>query len=599
MTPEETLKLKAKARLRLKEKQGQAVPERNWLDIPGEAMGNLGVSAYNTAEGLYNVVRHPIDTLQSGIDATIGGLRKLTPAPLRPDSYLLESKETTKRRDDVANAAGQVLTDRYGGMDQIKNTLATDPVGSVLDIGSVIAGGAGLAGRGPMALSKIPQATRIPGQTWASEKLLRNAMPDNPNVLDAYGPEAMALDASPSMTGLAQGVATTPNAQKNLIVDALLSRDKGRSARLQSDVRQNLGKSRDPEMLKRALDKSSQRQAGPIYNAAKENAPELYNKLDDILAKQLTNPAAGMAPEGRAVMSKIMTEIDDALAAGDPALTAERLHNIRQNLDKKIVYDEQSMMALSSADKAAQGPLKQARAAVDDILKNRVPGFDRADAIVSDSKKAQGDIDYGFKALDGGKSAKTPERFIQDTGKRDMKFVREGMKADIRNATGTQANDLSALRKRLGGDFDFNREKLSTAFGKERVDKLIAAIDREGLFAQNYADVARNSQTAQRQAAEKLVGSSEPVRISDSASFTGLGGKAVAKGLNALLGKAATKYSSRNAEALAKALSLKGADAQKLLRDLSQTKNQGQKLRKIVQALVAAHAAETVNRPHR
>jgi hypothetical protein len=124
-------------------------------------------------------------------------------------------------------------------------------------------------------------------------------------------------------------------------------------------------------------------------------------------------------------------------------------------------------------------------------------------------------------------------------------------------------------------------------------------VEGEAQMAQNFADVYRNSQTARRQAAQKLVEGEDAPRISQGASIPGLLYGGAAKGLNALMAKGVTKYSAKNAEALAKALQLKGVDAQRLAVELSKSNSQGDKLRKIVKALIAGHVAETVNRPHR
>jgi hypothetical protein len=601
MTPEETLKLKAKARLRLKAKQsasmGDGMPQRNWLDIPGEAMSNIGSSAYSTAEGLYNIVRHPVDTLQSGIDATIGGLRKLTPAPLRPEKYMLESPETTQRRDAVANAAGEALTDRYGGMDQIKNTLATDPVGSALDIGSILAGGAGLAGRGPLIAGKtVNTVQQIQKMPRATEALLRRAAPKSPQGLARLGNEAMLLDASPSMTGLAQGVVTKPSPHSDALVKALVDRMAGRSDRLLHGTQNTLGRLRDPVALKSTIDKAGRRSAGPHYRMAKQNPPDIRSPiLDDLIARQMTEPAKGMTTSNRAKNLEWMNKIEDAMIADNPQDVVSRLHDLRKELDTYTAYNPMA----SSAEKAARDVAQNARNVVDDILKNRVPGFMEGDKIISTSKKAQEAIDFGYDALEGGKSTMFPETFAKEYAKRDPRFIKEGMKGRIANAMGTNANDTAALKRVIGDGNDFNRRKMVRTFGEKKTNEIVNAVEREQAFGENYADIARNSQTARRLAAQKLVEGADGPRISQGASIPGLLYGGAAKGLNALMAKGVSKYSAKNAEALAKALQLKGVNARKLAAELAKSKNQGDKLRKIVEALIAAHAAETVNRPHR
>lgn len=579
-----------------------STPEMSFVDALKKAPGAALTQAAAIPGAVYDMAAHPVRTLQ-GINDLGQGAMSLGARPVNEwlsDRGLTYSRlpppdEKEAGQMEMARGVGREYAENYGTLKGFKEHLATEPLNIVGDLATVLSGGAGIAGKGPLMASKVP---RIAGQTRTSEKLLRNAAPKNPQALDPFGPEAMLLDASPSMTGLAQGVTLAPNAQRNAIVDALLSRDKGRSDRLIADTRSTLGKPRDVELLKKGIDKFAMRKAGPLYTSAKANAPNLSVK-NVLLSQAITKRAAGMDPVGREVMTKVMTSVDDALNAGDPKLVAERLHYIRQSLDKRIVYDKQAFDALGSADKAAQAPLKEARAVLDDMLKNNLPGFREADEITAKGKRAQDDVDFGFGALEGGKYAITPKRYAKEYAKRDPKFVAEGVKADVATAMGTQANDLAALRKKVGGDNDFNRDKLAATFGPDKVDSLLSSIDREALFAQNSADISRGSQTAQRLAAAKMAGGPDAPTISDSASFTGLTGKAVAKTLNALMSKATTKYSSRNTEALVKALTAKGPDAQKLLLELTNGKGKSQTLKRIVQAIIGAHVADTVNRPHR
>lgn len=570
---------------------------RNWLDIPGEMVENFGTSAVNTAKGIYDMVSHPVDTLRTIDDAATGGLRKLEPEWLKsfdsaitPD-WMEPKPETLHRQDQVANATGAALYDRYGSIDNIKNTLATDPVGSGLDvltIGTGVGGalrGAGVMGRG---------ATALPGQTRTSQAMLRRAAPKSSQELAGLGPDAMLLDSSPSMTGLAQGVATSPTPSRNAIVQALEERQATRVPRLDQDRISALGKARDPDLLKSTISKQAQRKADPFYTRSKANAPDLTGQAN-ILAQKLTSPSNGLKPSGRKIMQNIMDDIDDALMAGDKRLTAERLHDIRKDLDAQIVHDSMDYQALSSADKAAQAPLKQARRAIDDILKDNLPGFREGDRIIAKAKKSEEAVDYGIKSLEGGKYAHTPERFDLELKKRDPKMVGEGMKADIRVAVGTQANDLSALRKKVGGDNDFNRAKIEKVFGKSAVDKLVKAIDREDLFGRNYADITRNSQTANRSMASALVNKSDAPRFSGQETIVGVGLRGTAKMANALVGKIAARSSQPTREALVKALTAKGPEAVKILDALIDSNPKSSAAKAIVRALAMTHVSETVN----
>jgi hypothetical protein len=427
-----------------------------------------------------------------------------------------------------------------------------------------------VAGGVPVAAGlDLLQAPRVAGQTKISSALLKNALPNDMSKFRAMGPDAMLLDASPSTVGLAQGATMAPGAAKDALVEALLNRDKGRSGRLLADKDSMLGPARDPIAFKKQIQKEVRVDAKPYYDQATRNPPDLrYDPaLENTLAQELTNPAKGMSTAARAKNMEWMTKIEDALTADTPQGAVSRLHSLRKELDSHIEFNPMA----SSAEKADRAVAENVRKVIDKVLKERVPGFKEGDKIYSEGQRAIEGVDYGYDSLDGGKSAAFPQTFNEELKRLPTEFVAEGQNSRIANAMGTQANDLSALRKMLGGDGDFNRAKLNSTFGANKVDGLLKSVDREGTFAQNFADVSRNSQTAQRQAAQRQIETSVPFQISDSASFTGIIGKTGAKLLNALLSKGAGAISAKTSEALAKALKAKGANAEKLFSDLKKT----------------------------
>lgn len=461
----------------------------------------------------------------------------------------------------IAGWAGATLGSELGGA--LSGGKWYDPYARAA--GAIIGGGTAMKGA-DIATAPVPQ-----GQTRTSAALLRNATPDDLTPFRKLGPEGMTMDASPSMTGLAQGVAVAPGKQKDAIVSALTDRQGGRSQRLLSDAEQTLGRPHDPEYLKRAVGRAASRKAGPIYGSAKANAPALPPNFEDTLAPGVTNAFERLSLAGRKARIGQFDQLEDALRAGDPQLVAERLHDLRKNVDSMIVYDPRDAAQLSSADKAMQRSLKEFRGEIDDILKNRIPGFDKADEIIAAGKKAQEGVDYGFNALDGGKTASAPKTFNIEARRHPERFVNEGMKSRIASAMGTQANDLAALKKMIGEGTDFNRAKLESRFGPAKVSRLADAVDREGAFSQTFADVARNSQTAQRGAAAKSITEADAPSFSGSETITGLLLKGGAKGVNAAMAKVLSKASQPTRDALAKALMAKGTDAETLMNELRRT----------------------------
>lgn len=132
-----------------------------WSDIPGKAISNIPRSAANFAGGVWQAVRHPVDTIGNVFDAAAGGLHNAMPSAVSSAIDKLDpNQESLKRAVNTANAVGGFFKNRYGSEEGIKNTLATDPVGTAADLSTLFSGGAGVAGKIPQ-LGKAATAMRI------------------------------------------------------------------------------------------------------------------------------------------------------------------------------------------------------------------------------------------------------------------------------------------------------------------------------------------------------------------------------------------------------------------------------------------------------
>jgi len=134
-----------------------APKKRSWTDVPGEALGNIPASAKRMASGLYEAVTSPVQTVSGAMDVAAGGLQNALPKSVVNFVNQFETNpEAAQRAIQAANAAGGMVKERYGSMDAIKNTLATDPVGAAGDLSLLFSGGAGVAARTPMLTRAAP-----------------------------------------------------------------------------------------------------------------------------------------------------------------------------------------------------------------------------------------------------------------------------------------------------------------------------------------------------------------------------------------------------------------------------------------------------------
>ncbi len=107
----------------------QSIPQQVGESVK-KTIGNIPRSAGEMVSGLYQAVRHPVDTATALGKTAMGGVSKLYGGGSENEQYW--------------DAMTGFFKERYGGLDNLKNTIETDPVGFAADI-STFLGGAGLA----------------------------------------------------------------------------------------------------------------------------------------------------------------------------------------------------------------------------------------------------------------------------------------------------------------------------------------------------------------------------------------------------------------------------------------------------------------------
>jgi len=109
-----------------------------WSDLPG----NIIPSAGKAVEDFGQLVAHPWDTAASILEVGAGAISQAF-----PDFFENSSLQEAEAK---AKMVGEAMLKRYGGADEIKNTMITDPVGFAMDVAGIIGGGAALAGKAGM-----------------------------------------------------------------------------------------------------------------------------------------------------------------------------------------------------------------------------------------------------------------------------------------------------------------------------------------------------------------------------------------------------------------------------------------------------------------
>lgn len=142
-----------------------AQPDRTVGQYLGETAGNIVPSGAAMLGGMYEAITNPIQTAKGLGLAAYGGARNVAEATLPTSAFdvvkSVENPEFAKQAVDVANAIGGVYKNRYGSVNQLLDTIRTDPVGAAADLSLIFSGGAAATTKLPMVSGALRTAARV------------------------------------------------------------------------------------------------------------------------------------------------------------------------------------------------------------------------------------------------------------------------------------------------------------------------------------------------------------------------------------------------------------------------------------------------------
>lgn len=109
-------------------------------EVPGAALRNVPKSAVEFAGNVIAPVIHPVNTFM-GLGDVLGGVME----PVTPD--FLYGKEALANAKAARSGLADFVVNRYGGYENLKRTVAEDPVGFLGDLSTILTGGATGAGK--------------------------------------------------------------------------------------------------------------------------------------------------------------------------------------------------------------------------------------------------------------------------------------------------------------------------------------------------------------------------------------------------------------------------------------------------------------------
>lgn len=112
--------------------------------------------------GIWEAVTNPIDTAMTVLDLGAGVIQNILP------ESVVQAIGEDKESRELASAVGEYIADRYGGLENIKKTIATDSAGFAADLAGILSGGSTIAAK--IATKSANLAKVAPAMKKAAEK---------------------------------------------------------------------------------------------------------------------------------------------------------------------------------------------------------------------------------------------------------------------------------------------------------------------------------------------------------------------------------------------------------------------------------------------
>lgn len=320
--------------------------------------------------------------------------------------------------------------------------------------------------------------------------------------LAGIGDGAVIADLTPGLQARAAAIATMSGAGQKTVVDALAARRAGSNARIISEVDGTIGPAPIPTQM--AADNLAAKKAlGPRYDALFDGRVRAVDSSDLALDLDslIVNERGGAQSAAKKVRDMInVTGNKDQL---DP--NPYTLFRTRNAIDG---------MLAGETDTGAIAVLTRARKQIDDLLAPAVPGLKELDAQYAELARQGDAIQTGQQLLDTGRTAPRPADVDQMMGSGAVPQgtligpsavplrLREGARAEIDRIIGTNIRDITAMRRIVAGEGNWNRDKLASVFGAEKAAKLLAIFEREALFDATEQLALQGSRTQVLRAAQ-------------------------------------------------------------------------------------------------
>jgi hypothetical protein len=343
-------------------------------EVPGAALENLPASAQRFASGvvggLQQLATSPVETVSGlvggALDIGAGALQNVLPQPVVDVINKFDfDPNSAKRAVEMANRAGGAIAKRYGSYENVKRTLAEDPVGAAADLSTLL--GVGAIGTGSQVLSRASTLTNpLTAVTAPVTAVARRGQ--------AKMTKQQKLNAVRDATlreGQAQGFVVTPGSVTPTVGNILLERIGGKTR-----VEQLAG-----VRNQQVTDSLARRAIG-----LPDDAPLTRDAMRDIRAQEYTAGYAPLANIGRVVadadFKQALQDVTNAFTGASKSFKGAAPQDVQKLIKPYSVADFDAADAIAATRtlrenarnnfQKGEGALARAQIAVSNALEGQL-----------------------------------------------------------------------------------------------------------------------------------------------------------------------------------------------------------------------------------
>lgn len=228
-------------------------------DVAKGFVANIPSSALSAAKSIGTTIAHPLKTAEAIGDIAAGGIEKAVGAELQPEAKSFD-------------ALTGMLKNRYGSIENTKKTIATDPVGFMMDLSTVLGGtGSLLKTAGKVGdISSLAKTGEVVGE-------IGNAV----NPISLAGVVARGATKAVASTGLPERL------YGSAVKFSTTLKPEARAARIKTGIIERIVPSKEGlSKLRDTVEGVNNEIKGIINNASKTGdtlkADEIITRLDDL-----------------------------------------------------------------------------------------------------------------------------------------------------------------------------------------------------------------------------------------------------------------------------------------------------------------------------